>query len=265
MADDMHSETFQTALTPNSSFVELLGEFEFSVSTDAPHGTTIVAARYSGGVMMVGDRRATMGHHIAMHDVRKVYAADDLTLVGIAGTAGVAFEMVKLFQTELEHFEKIEGTTLSFDGKANRLGAMLRAHLPKAMQGFGVLPLFAGWDPSANTGRLCTYDGVGGRYEEAEFAAVGSGSSYARSSIKKLYDPNLDELGCATMLMQAIFDAADDDSATGGIDLARGVLPIVMRASADGVAEWSEAGVRKVAEGVIAQRAERFGGPGGVL
>ncbi|RRD48065.1 proteasome subunit beta [Tessaracoccus sp. OH4464_COT-324] len=229
----------------------------------APHGTTILAAGYRDGVVMVGDRRATVGNQIALHDVEKVFGADERSIIGVAGVAGPAVEFVKLFQVELEHFEKVEGLPLSFDGKANRLSSMLRASLADALQGLVVLPLFIGWDDEQRRGRIFSYDATGGRYEEESFAAVGSGASYAKSALKKLHDPDADELTAVTCALQALFDAADDDAATSGLDLTRGILPVVMRASAAGVVRWSEAGVDEVARRVVEQRSVRFGGPRG--
>lgn len=155
----------------------------------APHGTTIVSATYPGGVVMAGDRRATMGNMIAQRDIEKVYASDEYSLVGIAGAAGLAVEMVRLFRVELEHYEKIEGAPLSLDGKANRLANMIRGNLPMAMQGLAVLPLFAGWDLAAEQGRIWSYDATGGRYEETAFHAVGSGSIYARARSRSSIGP----------------------------------------------------------------------------
>ncbi len=233
--------------------------------TSGPHGTTIVALRYADGVVVAGDRRATIGNLIALHDVEKVFGADECTVIGVAGVAGIAVELVRLFQVELEHFEKIEGVPLSFEGKANRLSVLVRAHLPQTMQGLGVQPLFAGWDEAAGRGRIFTYDGTGGRYEEQDHAAIGSGAAYARAALKKLHDPAADEVGAVTMLLQALFDAADDDAATSGLDLTRGILPVVLRASADGVARWDDDGVRRVAEQVVEARTRRHGGPRGEL
>lgn len=229
----------------------------------AVHGTTIVAARYRDGVVMAGDRRATMGTAIAMRDIEKVFGADDHSIVGVAGVAGIAVEMVRLFQVELEHFEKIEGTPLSFDGKANRLGAMLRGNLSQAMKGMVVLPLFVGWDERALRGRMFSYDATGGRYEEHEFCSVGSGAAFARGALKKLHDPDADERSAVAALLQSLYDAADDDSATSGLDLTRGIFPLVMRASAAGVARWSEAGVRELAETIVTARINRPDGPRG--
>ncbi len=227
----------------------------------APHGTTIVAATFAGGVVMAGDRRATMGNIIAQRDIEKVFPTDEFSCAGIAGTAGLAVEMVRLFATELEHYEKIEGTTLSVDGKANRLAALIRGNLGMAMQGLAVVPLFAGWDERAEQGRIFSYDVTGGRYEETAFHAVGSGSLFARGSLKKLYRDDLDQTGCVTALVQALYDAADDDSATGGPDLARRIFPVVHVITAEGGRRLSDAEVAEVADLVVAGRMQRPDGP----
>src|SRR5690242_5678467 len=171
----------------------------------APHGTTIVAATFPGGVVMAGDRRATAGNLIAQRDIEKVFPADEYSAVGIAGTAGLAVEMVRLFQTELEHYEKIEGSTLSMDGKANRLSALIRSNLAMAMQGLAVVPLFAGYDLEAGQGRIFSYDVTGGRYEETAFHSVGSGSLFARGALKKLYRPDLSVDGAVEAVIQALY------------------------------------------------------------
>ncbi len=250
---------FLTAVSPE------LAPASRSTLSDAtelsPHGTTIVACTFPGGVMMAGDRRATMGHMIAQRDIQKVYAADEFSLVGIAGAAGIAVEMVRLFQTELEHYEKIEGAPLSLDGKANRLAAMIRQNLGLAMQGLAVLPLFAGWDPAQQQGRIFSYDATGGRYEETAFHSVGSGSVYARGSLKKVYSGDLDARSCATAVIQALYDAADDDAATGGPDLARRIFPIVMQVTADGVSRYSDSETSEIAGEVVAARMRRPDGP----
>lgn len=226
-----------------------------------PHGTTIVAATFPGGVMMAGDRRATMGMMIAQRDIQKVYAADEFSLIGIAGAAGIAVEMVRLFQTELEHYEKIEGAPLSLDGKANRLAAMIRQNLGMAMQGLAVLPLFAGWDLARGQGRIFSYDATGGRYEETAFHSVGSGSVFARGALKKVYSPGLDARGCATAVIQALYDAADDDAATGGPDLTRRIFPIVMEATEAGISQLSEDETSEIAAEVVRARSVRPDGP----
>ena len=231
----------------------------------APHGTTIVAATFEGGVVMAGDRRATMGNIIAQRDIQKVFPADEFSVVGIAGTAGLAVEMVRLFQTELEHYEKIEGTTLSMDGKANRLAALIRSNLGMAMQGLAVVPLFAGFDLTADQGRIFSYDVTGGRYEETAFHSVGSGSLFARGSLKKLYRDDLDERGCVTALVQALYDAADDDSATGGPDVTRRIFPVVSVITTDGYRRLPDDEVAAVADSVIAARMDRPDGPAASL
>jgi proteasome beta subunit len=230
-----------------------------------PHGTTIVAATFPGGVVMAGDRRATMGNIIAQRDIEKVFPADEYSAVGIAGAAGLAVEMVRLFQTELEHYEKIEGTTLSMDGKANRLAALIRSNLGMAMQGLAVVPLFAGYDLVKQQGRIFSYDVTGGRYEETAFHSVGSGSLFARGSLKKLYREDLDAEGCVTALVQALYDAADDDSATGGPDLTRRIFPVVGVITADGYTRLSEDEVAGIADRVIAARMDRPDGPAAAL
>ncbi len=218
----------------------------------APHGTTIVAATFPGGVVMAGDRRATMGNVIAQRDIEKVFPADEYSAVGIAGSAGLAVEMVRLFQTELEHYEKIEGTTLSMDGKANRLAALIRSNLGMAMQGLAVVPLFAGFDLTTDQGRIFSYDVTGGRYEETAFHAVGSGSLFARGSLKKLYRDDLGESDCVLATVQALYDAADDDSATGGPDLTRRIFPVVQVITADGGRRMPDDEVAAIADRMIA-------------
>ena len=227
----------------------------------APHATTIVAATFPGGVLMAGDRRATAGNVIAQRDIQKVFPADEFSCVGIAGTAGLAVEMVRLFQTELEHYEKIEGTTLSIDGKANRLAALIRANLAMAMQGLVVVPLFAGFDPAEGQGRIFSYDPTGGRYEETAFHTVGSGSVFARGSLKKLYREDLTPLEAVEVVVQALYDAADDDSATGGPDLTRRIFPVVHVITAEGGVRMPDAEVAEVADRVIAGRMRRPDGP----
>jgi proteasome beta subunit len=231
----------------------------------APHGTTIVAATFPGGVVMAGDRRATMGNIIAQRDIQKVFPADEFSAVGIAGAAGLAVELVRLFQTELEHYEKIEGITLSMDGKANRLAALIRGNLGMAMQGLAVVPLFAGYDLEAGQGRIFSYDVTGGRYEETAFHSVGSGSMFARGALKKLYRDDLDVEGCITAVIQALYDAADDDSATGGPDLARRIFPVIQVITVEGGRRVPDADVAALADRVIAGRMTRPDGPASEL
>ncbi len=231
----------------------------------APHGTTIVAATFPGGIVMAGDRRATMGNIIAQRDIQKVFPADEYSCVGIAGSAGLAVELVRLFQTELEHYEKIEGMPLSTEGKANRLAALIRGNLGMAMQGLAVVPLFAGFDLVAGQGRIFSYDVTGGRYEETAFYSVGSGSLFARGSLKKLYRDDLDRDGCVTAVVQALYDAADDDSATGGPDLTRRIFPVVHVITAEGGRRMEDADVAAIADAVLAGRMNRPDGPAAAL
>ncbi|MGW3077722.1 proteasome subunit beta [Kitasatospora sp. NPDC001132] len=260
-------------LTPgSSSFIDFLADHQpellpgrrglpEGVMVEAPHGTTIVAAVFDGGVVIAGDRRATMGNVIAQRDMEKVFPADEFSAVGIAGTAGLAIEMVRLFQLELEHYEKIEGTTLSLEGKANRLTTMIRGNLGMAMQGLAVVPLFAGYDLDLGRGRIFNYDVTGGRSEERGFTATGSGSVFARGSMKKLYREDLTADQAVTMVVQALYDAADDDSATGGPDLARKIFPIVSLITEDGFRRLTEAEVTEVAVAITDERLARPNGP----
>ncbi|MFH8368235.1 proteasome subunit beta [Streptomyces sp. NPDC018031] len=263
-------------LTPgSSSFVDFLGRHSPELlpgsgtgtlppvrgPVEAPHGTTIVAVTFPGGVVLAGDRRATMGNTIAHREMEKVFPADEYSAVGIAGTAGPAVEMVRLFQLELEHFEKVEGVQLSLEGKANRLSAMIRGSLGMAMQGLAVVPVFAGWDVDRGNGRIFAYDVTGGRFEEQGFAAIGSGSVFARGALKKLYRQDLTEHQAATAVVQALYDAADDDSATGGPDLARRIYPIVAVIGDDGYRRLTETEVSGIARAIHEQRLRLPDGP----
>ena len=225
----------------------------------SPHATTIVAVTYAGGVLMGGDRRATMGNLISSRDIEKVYAADSWSVIGIAGAAGIAIEMVRLYQVELEHYEKIEGMTMSLDGKANRLAAMIRGNLGAAMQGLAVVPLFAGYDldaaEGASPGRIFSYDVTGGNYEERGYASVGSGSLFAKNSLKKTWRPGLSADAATRTVVESLYDAADDDSATGGPDTVRRLFPIVYRVDAEGAVRLTDDEVAAVAEGIVSDRA----------
>ncbi|MEU3457565.1 proteasome subunit beta [Micromonospora sp. NPDC006766] len=230
----------------------------------APHATTIVAISAAGGVVMAGDRRATMGNLIAQRDIEKVHPADAYSLVGIAGTAGIGIELMRLFQVELEHYEKIEGAMLSLDGKANRLASMIRGNLGAAMQGLAVIPLFAGFDLAAKdparAGRIFSFDVTGGPYEETGYDAIGSGSLFAKSALKKRFRVGLSIDDAMRLAVEALYDAADDDTATGGPDLTRRIYPVVMTATADGTHRLTEAETATIAEGVVAGRMENPGG-----
>ena len=190
-----------------------------------------------------------------------MFPADDFSAVAIAGAAGPAIEMVRLFQTELEHYEKFEGATLSLDGKANRLSALVRGNLSMAMQGLAMVPLFAGFDHDLSGGRIFSYDVTGGRYEEQAFHSVGSGSMFARGALKKLYREEMVATDCVTAVVQALYDAADDDSATGGPDLTRRIYPVVAIVTADGYRRMPDAEVGEVVDRIVAARMERPDGP----
>jgi proteasome beta subunit len=228
---------------------------------DLPHGTTIVAAVCDGGVVLAGDRRATAGSMIAKRDVEKVFRSDEFSAMGYAGTGSMGIEFVRLFQVELEHYEKMEGRSLSLEGKANRLAFMVRGNLGAAMQGLVVVPLFVGYDEDARYGRIFSYDVAGGPYEESRFYSIGSGSLFARGALKKLYVDNMPARDAMLACVQALYDAADDDSATGGPDLTRRIFPIIATVTADGFRKLPEAEAAEIAEQVVQSRMIRPDGP----
>jgi proteasome beta subunit len=245
------------APAPGASFTDLLKSLnqkpEWSLPAgatvpSAPEGTTVLALRYDNGVVMAGDRRATEGNLVAHRRVKKVYAADEFSAVSIAGTAGLAIEMVKLFQVELEHYEKIEGVRLSLEGKASFLARLVRGQLPMAFQGLIVVPLFAGFDHREDRGRLYSFDVVGGRYEEIDFGSTGSGSRLAKSYIRTAYEDDLSGDAAVDLAVKALVAAAVDDTATGGPDLRRGILPNVVRIDAEGLVEVDDDTLGPLAE-----------------
>lgn len=252
---------FLTDVAPETAARTRAAAESAATVSQAPHGTTIVAVTFAGGVVMAGDRRATMGTIIAQRDIQKVFPADDYTCVGIAGSAGIATELVRLLQVELEHYDKIEGTALSLDGKANRLATMIRANLPMAFQGLAAVPLFAGYDLDTGTGRIFSYDVTGGRYEEHDHYSVGSGSLFARGSLKKLHDSTCDETTAVRVCVESLWDAADDDAATGGPDLARGIFPVVAVVDETGYRRIPDSDVGTVVDTVVAGRQRRPDGP----
>lgn len=228
---------------------------------EVPHATTVLALRYRDGVIMAGDRQATAGLQIASRRIDKIFKCDDLSGIGIAGAAGPAMEMAKLFQTELEHYEKVEGDNLSLDGKANRLSQMIRLNLPAALQGLAVVPIFAGFDEKAGVGRLFKYDITGGRYEETNYDAQGSGAKDARDSLKKLWRRDLPRDEALRVALEAVIDAADEDVGTGGPDLVRGIYPSVKTITRSGFIEVPDEEIRGICDQVLADRtrAEREG------
>ncbi|TQM58131.1 proteasome subunit beta [Humibacillus xanthopallidus] len=229
-------------------------------SLEAPHGTTIVSLLFDGGVIMAGDRRATMGNVIANRDMEKVFAADSYSVVGIAGTAGVAIELVRLYQVELEHYEKIEGAIMSLEGKANRLASMIRGNLALAMQGLTVVPTYAGFDLETDAGRIYSYDVTGGCYIEGGHHSTGSGSVFARGSLKKLWRPGLAEEAAVGIAVEALYDAADDDSATGGPDLGRQIWPTVAVVDRMGSRFVSQPDLEAHVQRIVAARRDNPGG-----
>jgi proteasome beta subunit len=227
------------------------------------HATTVVALRFAEGIVMAGDRRATEGYSIAHRAMDKVFPADHWSAVAIAGAAGPAIEMVRLFQVQLEHYEKVEGVSLSLEGKANQLAQMVRQHLPMAMQGLAVVPLFAGYDRRRNVGRIYTYDVTGGHYEEADYQATGSGGRDARTTIKLGFKEGLSRNDAIELAIEALYEAADEDAGTGGPDLVRGIYPLVAVVDANGYEAVAESEVSELFLNLIERRrAERMRPPG---
>ena len=218
---------------------EMISE-KISNDVSITHGTTIVAIRYEGGVLMAGDRRATSGHLISHRTMEKVFPADAFSGVGISGAAGPAMEMVRLFQLQLEHYEKVEGSPLSLEGKANQLSLMLKGNFPAAMQGLGVIPIFAGYEEKTGEGRLFQFDITGGRYEEKDFVATGSGSLHAATVIKLRHSPAVQLSEAIDIALEALLEASEEDSATGGPDLLRGIFPVVAKIDSNGFERISD-------------------------
>jgi proteasome beta subunit len=270
-ASAMDSSSFSEMLRVQAPHLLPAGGSVSSDGTPAPtnalpHGTTIVALKFPGGVLIAGDRRSTQGNMIAGRDVQKVYVTDDYTATGIAGTAAIAVEFARLYAVELEHYEKLEGVALTFAGKVNRLAIMVRGNLGAALQGFVALPLLVGYDladpdPDA-AGRIVSFDAAGGWNVEIEgYQSVGSGSIFAKSSMKKLYSRVTDADSALRVAVEALYDAADDDSATGGPDLVRGIYPTAVVIAADGAEEVAEERIAALARDVIESRsrADTFG------
>lgn len=224
-----------------------------------PRGTTILAIRFADGVVVAGDRQATEGFQVAHRRIEKVYRADEYSAIAIAGVAGPSIEMARLFQTELEHYEKVEGDGLSLEGKANKLAQMIRMNLPAALQGLVVIPIFAGFDLRRGEGRIFKYDLTGGRYEETDYYATGSGGKDARATLKKLYRPGCSRDEAIRLAAEALVDAAEEDVGTGGPDPIRGIWPSVKVISRNGFEEVPEADVRRHVEAVLAARREAPG------
>jgi proteasome beta subunit len=235
------------------------------VIKNLPHATTIVAVACERGVVMAGDRRATAGNMISKRDVEKVFRADEYSAIAMAGVASVGLEYIRLFGVELEHYEKMEGRTLSLEGKANRLGKMIRDNLMLAMQGLAMIPLFVGYDEEAGTGRIFSYDVAGGPYEEFRFHSIGSGSIFAKSALKKYYSEDMPVTDAILACVQSLYDAADDDSATGGPDLTRRIFPVIATITDDGFRRLSDAESADYAQQVVDERMHLPDGPNAPL
>jgi proteasome beta subunit len=262
-------------LGANSSFFDLIRATSATPAAAAgsgpaapatiPHGTTVLALRFDAGVVMAGDRRAVEGFTIADERIEKVFPADELSAIAIAGAAGQAVEIVRLFQTELEHYEKVEGDRLSLEGKANRLAQMIRGNFAMALQGLVVVPLFAGFDERRNEGRIFRYDVTGGRWEEADYHSTGSGSVHARGTLKKRWRSGMNRDAAVRAAVEALYDASQEDVATGGPNVMRGIYPSIKTITADGVVPVPDEEVRTAFEAILGETHEspkRSGGSG---
>jgi proteasome beta subunit len=242
-------------LRPN--WAEMTRNFDPS---SIPHGTTVMGFKYADGVAIAGDRLATVGHRVASRDMEKVYPTDAFSLIAIAGAAGPAIEMARLMRIELEHYEKIEGESLELEGKANKLSQMVRQNLPAAMQGFGVVPLFAGYDTRRHVGRLWGYDMTGGRYEETDYEATGSGGLYAAESLKKSHRIGANRSEALAMAVQALVDASDEDRATGGPDVVRGIYPIIDFCTRNGIERAPSSEIETIFRSLVTERTNQHRG-----
>jgi proteasome beta subunit len=258
---------YDPGLLPARDLGPLAGGSDASadVIKNLPHATTIIAVTCEGGVVMAGDRRATAGNMISKRDVEKVHRADEYSGIGIAGTASMGLEFIRIFGVELEHYEKMEGRALSLQGKANRLGKMIRDNLGLAMQGLAVVPLFSGYDAETGIGRIFSYDVAGGPYEEYRFHSIGSGSLFAKSALKKLYRDGMSASDAILASVHALYDAADDDSATGGPDLTRRIFPVIATITDDGFTRVSDAEAADFAQQVVDERMSSPDGPNAPL
>jgi len=259
--------SYEPSLLPARELGALAGGSDTAaeVIKNLPHATTIVAVVCERGVVMAGDRRATAGNMISKRDVEKVFRADDHSAIAMAGVASVGLEYIRLFGVELEHYEKMEGRTLSLEGKANRLGKMIRDNLMLAMQGLAMIPLFVGYDEEASTGRIFSYDVAGGPYEEYRFHSIGSGSIFAKSALKKYYSEGMPVTDAVLACVQSLYDAADDDSATGGPDLTRRIFPVIATVTDDGFSRLSDAESAYYAQQVVDERMHLPDGPNAPL
>jgi proteasome beta subunit len=255
--------SYAPGLLPGARGLEALpaGAAARDVIKDLPHATTIVAVACDRGVVVAGDRRATAGNMISKRDVEKVFRSDEFSAIAMAGVASIGLEFIRLFQVELEHYEKMEGRSLSLEGKANRLASMVRGNIALAMQGLAMIPLFAGYDEETGVGRIFSYDVAGGPYEEHRYFSIGSGSIFARNSLKKLYSDGMSVTDASLACVQALYDAADDDSATGGPDLTRRIFPVITTITDDGFARLTDEEAAEIAQLVVDGRMQSPDGP----
>jgi proteasome beta subunit len=253
--DGYQGSSFAELLT--SQFPHLLPDFRgLAGAGQVPtaHGTTVIGLRWAEGVLVAGDRMATMNYMVASRDIQKVYATDDFSIMAIAGAAGPAIDMARLLRVQFEHYEKIEGQPLELEGKANTLSSLIKQNLPAAMQGLVVVPIFAGFDRRRRIGRVWKYEVTGGRYEEQDYDSVGSGAIFARESLKKRWKANASREEAIGMVIEALTDAADEDRGTGGVDALRGIYPTLKLCTAKGVEDVADREVADIHQALLDRR-----------
>jgi proteasome beta subunit len=255
-ANPSFADLLQAASSGRESWTPASAGAPGSIPPPIPHGTTVLALKFADGIVMAGDRRAVEGFNIADERIDKVFPADDTSAVAIAGAAGQATEIVRLFQTELEHYEKVEGDRLSLEGKANRLAQLIRQNFPMALQGLVVVPLFAGYDERRGEGRLFRYDATGGRWEETDFHATGSGALPARGTLKKRWRVSMERTAAIQAAVEALYDASQEDVATGGPNPLRGIFPTVRTITAGGVESIADTEVRAAFDQIVGETHE---------
>ena len=242
---------------PGVRFSSELRSGDTRLSSLLTHGTTVLGMRFRDGAIIAGDRMATEGYQVSARRIDKVYKVDEHSAVAIAGAAGPCIELARLFQTELEHYEKLEGTGLTTEGKANKLGQMVKGNLPMAMQGLVIIPIFVGYDLKRGEGRIFKYDIAGGRYEETDYYSTGSGGKDARTTMKKLFRPQMSETEAVNLVLEALYDASEEDIGTGGPDLIRGIYPTVKVVTVQGIGDLDDGRIRQVYEQLIESRKRR--------
>lgn len=213
------------------------------------HGTTVIAVKYRDGVINIGDRRATGGFSIMYDQAEKVLPLDDYTLIAISGSFAKAMEVVRYLRHAFKYYERSQLQPMSLDGKLSELGRVIAGNVMAAMNGIGAfIPVLSTFDRDANEGRIFFYDGMGARFETADFGAAGSGSTQIRGAFEYIARSKspFREMDRDTALREALTlleIAADLDAATGG---ATKVLPLAKTITADGIADVEVETIRAI-------------------